>query len=142
MTKKARPWAVSFDHAAVATREPEKLKRVLLILGLDDTGSEPVPTQGVITHFLKPQPSQPAVEILEVTDPQGVVAKYLDKKGSGIHHLSFMVTALDALSAELKAQGMRLIYDSPKRGAHHTRVNFIHPESTGGVLIEISEKSP
>lgn len=141
MSSKARPWAVYLDHAAVATREPEKLKRVLAILGLTDTGSEAVPSQGVVTHFLKPKPSEPAVEILEVTDAQGTVARYLDKKGPGIHHLSFMVTAIDALSAELKAQGVRLVYDSPRPGAHHTRVNFIHPESTGGILIEIAEKS-
>lgn len=136
-----RPWAVFFDHAAVATREPAKLKRVLGIIGLDDAGSENVASQGVLTHFLKPESSQPAVEILEVTDPQGVVAKFLDKKGPGIHHLSFLVTNLKALMAELRAQGVRLVYDDAKPGAHHTRVNFIHPESTGGILIEISEKA-
>lgn len=116
------------------------MKRVLGIMGLTDAGSEPVPSQGVITHFLKPAASQPAVEILEVTDPQSTVAKFMDKKGPGIHHLSFMVTELDALSTELKTQGVRLVFDSPKPGAHNTRVNFIHPESTGGILIEISEK--
>lgn len=136
-----RPWSVRLDHAAVATRDPEKLKRVLGLLGLEDTGSEAVPSQGVVTHFLKPEESRPAVEILEVTDAAGVVAKFLDKKGPGIHHLSFMVEGLDALSEELKAQGVRLVYDGAKPGAHRTRVNFIHPESTGGILIEISEKA-
>lgn len=139
--KKTRPWAVSFDHAAVATRDPAKLKRVLALIGLSDEGSEAVPSQGVVTHFLKPEKSAPAVEILEVTDPQGTVAKYLDKKGPGIHHLSFLVTDLDALCAELRTAGVRLIYDEAKPGAHHTRVNFIHPESTGGILIEVSEKA-
>ena len=141
MKKTARPWAVSFDHAAVATRDPRKLKQVLMLMGLVDEGSEPVPSQGVVTHFLKPEPSLPAVEILEVTDPAGTVAKFLDKKGAGIHHLSFRVTNLDALCAELRKAGVRLTYDAPKPGAHHTRVNFIHPESTGGVLLEISEKA-
>src|SRR4051812_27496388 len=100
MTKK--PWAVSFDHAAIATRDPEKLKHVLQVIGLLDNGSEPVPSQGVCTHFLKAEKSDTSVEILEVLDPQGTVAKYLDKKGPGIHHISFMVTALDALSSELR----------------------------------------
>ena len=135
-------WTVYFDHAAVATREHEKLKRVLSILGLVDCGSEDIPSQGVVTHFLKPSPSAPAVEILEIVDPQGVVAKFIDKKGPGIHHLSFRVSALDELSNELRAQGIRLVYEKSMPGAHKTWVNFIHPESTGGVLIEISEKTP
>ena len=141
MSQSTRTWAVSFDHAAIATRDPAKLKRVLEIIGLLDTGAEDVPSQGVKTHFLKPeQGQQTMVEILEVTDPQGTVAKYLDKKGPGIHHVSFMATKLDALCEELKRQGVRLVYDSPRPGAHQTRVNFIHPESTGGILIEVSEK--
>ena len=141
MTKKKRTWDVYFDHAAVATRDPGKLSRVLSIIGLADAGSEPVPSQGVVTHFLKPLASEAAVEILEVTDPQGVVGKYLEKKGPGIHHLSFRVTDLEALMTELRKQGVRLTYETSKPGAHQTRVNFIHPESTGGILIEISEKS-
>lgn len=137
MTKKK--WTVVLDHAAIATREPDKLKRVLAIIGLEDKGSEAVPSQGVLTHFIKPAAGQPAVELLEVNDAQSPVAKYLDKRGPGIHHLSFRVSDLEALSAELRAQGVRLTYDTAKPGAHHTRVNFIHPDSTGGILIEISE---
>lgn len=136
-----RTWAVSFDHAAIATNDPEKLKRVLEIIGLADKGAEDVPSQGVKTHFLKPEKSQAQVEILEVTDPQGTVAKYLAKKGPGIHHISFLVTKLDDLCVELRAQGVRLVYDQPRPGAHQTRVNFIHPESSGGILIEVSEAS-
>lgn len=136
-----KKWNARLDHAAVATREPEKLKKVLELIGLGFTGTEPVPSQGVLTHFLKGEPNHiPQVELLEPTDNQGVIAKYLDKKGVGIHHLSFMVDHLDALCGELKQNGVRLTYDAPREGAHHTRVNFIHPESTGGVLIEISEK--
>lgn len=135
-----RTWAVSFDHAAIATNDPAKLKHVLSIIGLSDEGQEDVPSQGVKTHFLKPEKSGAMVEILEVTDPQGTVAKYIQKKGPGIHHLSFLVTNLDAASEALRAQSVRLIYETAKPGAHHTRVNFIHPEATGGILIEISEK--
>ncbi|MBI3555612.1 MAG: VOC family protein [Deltaproteobacteria bacterium] len=141
MTKKNQTWSVYFDHAAIATRDPAKLSRVLGIIGLTDAGSEPVPSQGVVAHFLKPLESNPAVEILEVTDAQGVVGKYLEKKGPGIHHLAFRVTDIEALMAELRKQGVRLTYDTAKPGAHGTRVNFIHPESTGGILIEISEKA-
>lgn len=141
MPNENKSWAVFFDHAAVATREPEKLKHVLRLLGLSDDGAEAVPSQGVTTHFLRPLASTPSVEILEVIDAQGVVAKFLDKKGPGIHHLSFQVTDIAAASEALKRQSVRLIYDAPKTGAHNARVNFIHPESTGGILIEISEKA-
>lgn len=140
-SSQTKPWSIRLDHAAVATREPEKLKSVLAMMGLKDFGSEAVVSQGVVTHFMRPEESVPAVEILEVTDPAGTVGKYLEKKGPGIHHLSFIVTGLDELSAELRSHGIRLTYDAAKPGAHKTRVNFIHPESTGGILIEISEKA-
>ncbi|MEW6058184.1 MAG: VOC family protein [Bdellovibrionota bacterium] len=136
-----KPWTVTLDHAAVATREPQKLKQLLLWLGLEDCGDELVASQGIRTHFIKPSKSEPSVEILEVVDNKSTVAKFLEKKGPGIHHLSFLVTNLDALSADLRARGVRLVYAEPQPGAHKTRVNFIHPESTGGVLIEISEKA-
>ena len=136
-------WRVRLDHAAVATHDPQKLKRVLALLGLDDEGSEPVPSQGVITHFSKPAASEPRIEILESTDPNGVVAKFLEKKGPGIHHLSFMIEegTLETLEQSLRTNSIRLVYKTPQVGAHHTRVNFIHPESTGGILIEIAEKT-
>ena len=132
---------VTFDHAAVATDQVEKLKRVLKLIGLTDEGSEQVSSQGIVAHFLKPNAGQSMVEVLEVADPQGTVAKFLAKKGPGVHHLSFRVSSdLEGLCVELKAQGIRLVYEKPQPGAHQTKVNFIHPESTGGVLIEISQK--
>lgn len=129
---------ITFDHAAIATSEPEKLKKVLKLLGLTDEGTELVESQGVNTHFLRPKPSHPSVEILEVVDPQGTVAKYLAKKGSGIHHLAFRVDEIEKVCETLKAQAIRLVYATPQPGAHKTRVNFIHPESTGGILIELT----
>lgn len=130
-----------FDHAAIATREPAKLKRILSLLGLSDDGSESVPSEGVTTHFLSAGEGTTAVELLESVDPKGAVGRFLDKRGPGIHHLSFRVKGLEKLSDELRAQGVRLVYDSPRPGAHGTRVNFLHPESTGGVLIEIAEEA-
>ena len=130
---------ITLDHVAVATREPEKLKRVLMLLGLADAGSEAVPSQGVLTHFLRASTGDSCIEILEVTDPKGTVEKFIAKKGPGIHHVSFRVASLDALCKKLRENGIRLTYEAPQLGAHEMRVNFIHPESTGGVLIEISE---
>ena len=137
-------WTVTFDHAAIAIEDPTKLSRVLELIGLKSAGSELVASQGVKTHFLKARTGETCVEVLETVDPEGVIAKYLKKRGPGIHHLSFQVegkSALDAVCELLTQNGVRLVYSKSQLGAHGTRVNFIHPESTGGILIEISEKA-
>jgi methylmalonyl-CoA/ethylmalonyl-CoA epimerase len=96
----------------------------------------------VRTHFVPLSPATTQVELLEVTDPAGTVAKFLEKKGPGVHHLSFEVEqgALDAVVTRLASAGLQWVYPSPKPGAHGMRVNFIHPKSAGGVLIELMEK--
>jgi methylmalonyl-CoA/ethylmalonyl-CoA epimerase len=78
---------------------------------------------------------------LETIDPEGVVAKFIQKKGPGIHHLAFEVGQgeLEYLSEKLKKEGYRLIYDRSQSGAHGMKVNFIHPGSAGGILIELTE---
>ncbi len=134
-------WKITFDHAAIACHDIQQLKKVLHLLGLNDHGSELVESQGVNTHFFQASPSTPMVEILEVTNPKGVVAQYLEKKGPGIHHLSFQVSDLESLERHLRANEIRLVYDQAQPGAHQTKVNFIHPKSSGGILIEISERS-
>lgn len=111
------------------------------------THVEDVAEQGVRTHFIplaveeKARDGGSQIELLEVIDPASTVAKFLEKRGPGIHHLSFRVDrgGLDALSLRLKAEGFRLIYDQPKAGAHGMRINFIHPATAGGMLIEIME---
>ena len=138
MTK--RNWTVFFDHAAVATESPEKLKFVLGELGLHDNGSEDVASQGVRTYFLKTPAHEANIELLEVLDPNGVVAKFLAKRGAGVHHLSFLVSDIEGVTAHLLSKKIRLVYEKAKPGAHHTLVNFIHPESTGGVLLEFAQK--
>ncbi len=133
-------WKARLDHVAIATADPAKLKRVLEILGVKDQGSEFVKEQGVKTHFLKANEITTQVEILEPVDPNGVIAKYLSRKGVGIHHISFSIENINELMIALTKESIRLVYDIAKPGAHNTLVNFIHPESTGGVLIEISEE--
>lgn len=143
---------IVLDHVAIATSEPEKLKKVFMLLGLEDHGVEPVSTQGIKTHFLKP-PAQdttsslakdtdarPSIELLEPTDPNGVIEKFIKKRGPGLHHISFLVSDLNAVMRALSENKIRLVYDQPKPGAHKTQVNFIHPDSTGGVLIEIAQR--
>lgn len=131
----------SLNHIGVAVSNLPELKKLFSILGLSVSHTEPVPEQGVITHFL-PLPRVPSqIEFLEVTDPQGTVAKFIEKRGPGIHHLSFQVEKgqLDPLCVRLKSEGYRLIYDAPRNGAHSMRINFVHPASAGGILIEVME---
>jgi len=133
----------SLNHIGIAVSDIDSMKRLFALLGFGITHSEPVPEQGVVTHFLPVSRSGdlPCFEFLEVTDPAGAVAQFLKKRGPGIHHLSFSFQKgeLDDLTQRLRDAGYRLIYSEAKPGAHSMRINFIHPASAGGLLIEIME---
>lgn len=131
----------ALNHIGIAVADVAGMKNLFSILGLTTNHIEPVPEQGVITHFLPLPESKTTIELLEPQDPSGVVAQFIQKKGPGIHHLSFSVQkgSLDPLCQKLKSQGFRLIYEQPKKGAHGMRINFIHPQASGGILIEIME---
>src|SRR5262245_16606 len=79
------------------------------------------------------------LELLEPTDPSSTIAAFLDKRGEGLHHVAFTVEDLPARIAELKQAGLRLIDESPRPGAHHMQIAFIHPKSTFGMLTELCE---
>lgn len=131
------------NHIGIAAADLPALKKLFEILDLRVSETEAVPEQGVLAHFV-PMPGPAArLEFLEPTDPQGTIAQFISKRGPGIHHLSFEVVRgeLDGLSARLQAAGYRLIYPEPRLGAHAMRVNFIHPATAGGMLIEIMEPS-
>jgi methylmalonyl-CoA epimerase len=134
---------IRLNHIGIAVADLPGLKKLFGILGVEVNHTEPVPEQGVKTHFLPIQPDAGGshLEFLEVLDPQGTVAQFINKRGPGIHHLSFTVPKgeLDALCSRLRSEGFRLIYEKPKAGAHQMRINFIHPASAGGMLIEIME---
>jgi methylmalonyl-CoA epimerase len=131
------------NHIGIAVANLPEVKKLFSILGMDVAHVEAVPDQGVKTHFLPfcVEASSSHLELLEITDPEGAVAKFIQKRGPGVHHLSFRVEKgqLDSLCANLRAEGYRLIYDAPRAGAHQMRVNFIHPASAGGMLIEVME---
>lgn len=128
------------NHIGIALGPGTALRDLLALLGFGVNHSEPVPEQGVTTHFV-PLASDPQIELLEITDPAGTVAKFVEKRGPGVHHLSFEVErgALDGLCAKLRAKGVRLVYDQPRAGAHGMRITFVHPGSAGGVLVELME---
>lgn len=135
----------TLNHIGIAVADLPGVKKLFSILGMETTHLESVPEQGVHTHFLpfEVERGGSSLELLEVIDPEGTVAKFIQKRGAGIHHLSFRVEKgeLDPLCAKLRAEGYRLTYDAPRPGAHQMRVNFVHPASAGGMLIEIMEKA-
>lgn len=130
-------------HIGIATSEPARLETLFAILGTSVAHTEEVADQGVKTRFLPLPGRAPDLELLVPIDPQGTVAQFLAKRGPGIHHLSFELEKgrLEAASAELRSQGFRLIYDAPRLGAHAMCVQFVHPASCGGILIELMEPS-
>jgi methylmalonyl-CoA/ethylmalonyl-CoA epimerase len=79
------------------------------------------------------------MELLEPTEPDSPVAKFIEKRGEGLHHLAFTVEDIQARIAELKESGLRMIDDAPRPGAHHTQIAFLHPKSSFGVLTELCE---
>jgi methylmalonyl-CoA/ethylmalonyl-CoA epimerase len=82
------------------------------------------------------------VQLMAPLDETSVIAKFLDKRGPGIQQLAYRVSDLDALSNRLRDQGVRLLYDAPRRGTANSRINFIHPKDAGGVLVELVEPAP
>ncbi|HEX9985655.1 MAG TPA: methylmalonyl-CoA epimerase [Thermoanaerobaculia bacterium] len=127
----------TLDHIGIAVRSLDVAK-IYQSLGLEIEHVETVETQGVKTAFLSVGDSN--LELLEPTSPDSPIAKYIEKRGEGIHHLCFRVDDIEAHLARLKAEGYRLINETPVPGAHGCRVAFLHPAAGNGVLIELSEK--
>ncbi|MBW1713975.1 MAG: methylmalonyl-CoA epimerase [Deltaproteobacteria bacterium] len=82
------------------------------------------------------------LELVQSTDPQGVMAQHVAKRGEGIHHIALEVEDIDQALAELKAKGMALIDDEPRKGAHGARIAFVHPKASHGVMIELVQPGP
>ena len=107
-------------------------------LGLAFEGSETVEEQKVTTAFFPVGESE--VELLESTAPDGPIAKFLEKKGQGIHHVAFRVENIEEALEELKQKGIKLIDEKPRKGAGGARIAFLHPKATNGVLVELCER--
>jgi methylmalonyl-CoA/ethylmalonyl-CoA epimerase len=100
--------------------------------------TETVESEMVNTAFFNTGESK--IELLESADEQGVIAKFIDKKGEGIHHIAFDVADIYAEMARLKAEGFVLLNETPKRGADNKLVCFVHPKGTNGVLVELCQE--
>jgi methylmalonyl-CoA epimerase len=134
MTKMPKP---RLDHIGIAVKSLDAAK-IYEALGLTIEHIEAVETQGVRTAFLAAGDAM--IELLEPSGPQSTIAKFIEKRGEGIHHICFRVDDIEAQLARLQQQGYRLINESPVPGAHGCRVAFLHPAAGNGVLIELSEK--
>jgi len=127
------------DHIGIAVKNlDETLTFYEEVLGLVCTGKEEVAEQKVRVAFLPIGDSE--VELLESTDPEGPIAKYIEKKGEGIQHLAFRVDNIEEAIETMKQKGIRMIDETPRYGAGGAKIAFCHPKSTGGVLIELSER--
>jgi methylmalonyl-CoA/ethylmalonyl-CoA epimerase len=130
---------LKIDHLGIAINSIEGGKKFWTdVLGLVCEGTETVEPQQVTTAFFPVGESE--VELLESTSPDGPVAKYIEKRGQGIQHVAFRVKDIEAALSELKAKGVRLIDETPRRGAGGARIAFLHPKATGGVLVELCER--
>ncbi|MBM4251948.1 MAG: methylmalonyl-CoA epimerase [Deltaproteobacteria bacterium] len=144
----ARQYIVGINHLGLAPKDPERARWFFQdILGLPHLGDELVNEQQTLTRMFAAFVSPPdPVERLEILVPSpegaGAVGAFLAKKGSGIHHLALTVRDLDTLIAHLISKGVRMVDQAPRNGAHQTRIAFVHPESTGGLLIELVEPRP
>ena len=99
---------------------------------------EKVESEGVNTSFFKSGPNK--IELLEATNPDSPIAKFIEKKGEGIHHIAFEVTDIVAEVDRLKKEGFIVLNENPKKGADHKMIVFLHPKSTNGVLIELCQE--
>jgi methylmalonyl-CoA/ethylmalonyl-CoA epimerase len=131
--------AYKIDHLGVAVASIDDALAVYRALGMVEQKREVVPSQKVTAAFLPVGESR--IELLEPTSPDSPVARFLAKRGEGIHHVCFAVADLDAALADLAAKGFRLIHTAGVPGADGKRVAFLHPEAGRGVLIELSEKA-
>ncbi len=111
------------------------------VLGARFEGIEDVPEQQVRVAFFAVGPEEHAVrlELVEPTSPDSTVAVFLDRRGEGLHHIAYHVDSIQDRLDALKTQGVRLVDETPRPGAHQMRVAFLHPKSTGGVLTELCE---
>ncbi|RRQ50091.1 methylmalonyl-CoA epimerase [Maribacter algicola] len=127
------------EHLGIAVKNL-KDSNVLFekLLGEGPYKEEEVASEGVRTSFFKTGPNK--IELLESLNEEGPIAKFLTKKGEGIHHIAFEVEDIIAEMERLKKEGFQVLGDAPKKGADNKWVVFVHPKSTNGVLIELCQE--
>jgi len=127
------------SHIGIAVENlDETMKLYRESLGLKIEGTEEVKEQRVKIAFIPVGESR--IELLESTDPNGPIAKFIERRGEGIHHIALEVDHIEEALQKLKEGGVQLIDEKPRMGAHKMKIAFLHPRSTKGVLLELCEK--
>ena len=127
------------DHIGVAVKNLNEAMRMYREgLGLEIEGTEEVKEQRVKVAFIPV--GETRIELIESTDPNGVIAKFIERRGEGIHHIALEVDHIEEALQKLKERGVQLIDEKPRIGAHGMKIAFLHPRSTKGVLLELCEK--
>lgn len=128
----------ALNHVGIAVRSIDDQRPFYEeSLGAEFECYEEVPSQKVRVGFFRV--GDVRIELLEPTDPEGPIGKFLDKRGEGLHHLAFTVADIQTRINELKESGIRMIDETPRNGAHHMKIAFLHPKSSHGVLTELCE---
>ena len=134
---------VAIDHVGIAVPDLDvAIAWYTQHLGMVSTHEEVNEAQGVREAMLSVIGSPdgaPAIQLLAPLDENSTIAKFIGRSGPGLQQLAYRVTDIEAISEELRARGVRLLYDAPTRGTANSRINFIHPKDAGGVLVELVE---
>jgi methylmalonyl-CoA/ethylmalonyl-CoA epimerase len=135
---------ITIDHIGIAAKSLDEGSKFWKLLGLEDHGvDELIEDQGVVTRFfpLDTQGSEPTnIEILEATGPDTPIGRFLSKRGPGIQQLCLAVDDLESMIAHLMANDIVMIDETPRSGAHNSTIAFVHPKSTGGILVELKQR--
>lgn len=127
------------EHIGIAVKSLEVSNLVFeKLFGVPAYKSEEVASEGVNTSFFMNGPNK--IELLEATNPESPIAKFIEKKGEGVHHIAFDVEDIVLEIARLKAEGFIVLNETPKKGADNKLVTFLHPKSTNGILIELCQE--
>ena len=130
---------IRIEHIGIAVKDLNTAEEVYArLLGTTSYKREEVASEGVITSFFRTGPNK--IELLESTRADGPIARAIEKRGEGIHHIAFEVADIHAEMARLKAEGFTLLNEEPKLGADNKLVCFVHPKSARGVLIELCQE--
>jgi methylmalonyl-CoA/ethylmalonyl-CoA epimerase len=130
---------IRIEHIGIAVKDLNTSEALYTrLLGEGPYKREAVESEGVMTSFFRTGPNK--IELLESTRPDGPIAKAIEKRGEGIHHIAFEVVDIHAEMERLRAEGFILLNEEPKRGADNKLVCFVHPKSAGGVLVELCQE--
>ena len=129
----------NIEHVGIAVKSLDKSNKIFAaLLGTSHYKTEEIKSENVRTSFFKS--GQNKIELLESTEPEGPIAKFIEKKGEGIHHIAFAVDDIVSEISRLKEEGFIILNEIPKKGADNKLVAFLHPKTTNGVLIELCQE--